>query len=67
MYMSNTITIPKIEYKRLKQIEQRFETMREAVAPTLFPEIPTEDVEGYAHPERIRRSLKNALKQYPVS
>jgi len=65
--MTTTITIPKTEYKRLKQIEQRFKTVRETIAPELFPEIPSEDIEEYAHPQRIRRSLKNALKQYPVS
>ena len=27
--------------------------------------LPEEDLEGYAHPERIKRSLKAALKEHP--
>lgn len=65
--MANTITIPKTEYKRLKQAAERYETIRQTIAPTLFPEFPTENLRDYAHPERIRRSLRKALKEYPIA
>ena len=29
--------------------------------------IPTEELKGYAHPERIKNSYKKAIKQYPVA
>ncbi len=64
--MSQTVTIPKNEYRRLKEIAKRFKTVRNAIAGELFPELPTEDIKEYAHPQRISRSLKNALKEYPI-
>ena len=64
--MANTITIPKTEYQRLKQVAKRYEVIREAIAPALFSELPTEDLGTYTHPERIHRSLRNALKKHPI-
>ena len=65
--MANTVTIPKTEYKRLKQIAQRFEAIRGAIAPQLFPEFPSESIKEYTHPQRIRHSLKNAFEKYPIA
>lgn len=47
--------------KLLEEILGELKLLRKEVA-SLFPQ---EDLEGYAHPERIKRSYRDALKQYP--
>lgn len=59
--MAQTVTIPKSEYKRLKEVEKRLHMLE----PKKYLELATEDVKEYAHPDRIRRSLQAALKKYP--
>lgn len=64
MYMANTVTIPKTEYKRLKQAAERYETIREALAPMIVPEFPEESFEDYEDPKRLKASYNRALKDF---
>lgn len=45
----------------LKEILRELRLLRSEVA--LF--LPYEDINGYAHPDRIRRSYGRAIKNYP--
>lgn len=45
----------------LKDILQEIRLLR----TDLMLLLPEDDIKDYAHPERIRRSYQNALRQYP--
>lgn len=55
---TKSITVPS------RMIEAMFEELRllRSEITLLFPH---EDLEGYAHPERIKQSYRNAMKRYP--
>lgn len=41
--MRNTVTLPKIEYERLRKIAERYELLRNAVTQDFFEEPPIRD------------------------
>lgn len=49
--------------KMLRSILQEIRLLRYEVRLIL----PTEDLQEYAHPKRIKRSYENALKAYPAN
>lgn len=71
MHMSNTITIPKIEYHRLKQVAKRYETIQKVIETDFFAEPPTKNVSEIMqelrktkrYPKPFLQSLSRGLKE----
>ena len=65
--MKKTVTLPKTEYERLQKIAERYELLRNLTSEDFDSFSPANDdtIDGYAHPDRIKRSLTKALKKYP--
>ena len=61
----NNMTIRKAKKQKgiLQSIFNEVRLLRSEI--NLF--MPTEDIKGYAHPARIKKSLERALRQYPRS
>ena len=59
--MLRTATKSRTEPKVLKAILDELRLLRQEISLVL----PQEDLDGYAHPRRIKRSYQKALKRYP--
>jgi len=59
--MPRTATKTRVEPNVLKAILDELRLLRQEISLVL----PREDLKGYAHPSRIKRSYKQALKRYP--
>lgn len=59
--MLRTTTKGQVEPRVLKAILDELRLLRQEISLVL----PQEDLKGYAHPARIKRSYQQALKRYP--
>ena len=59
--MPRTATKTRVEPNVLKAILDELRLLRQEISLVL----PQEDLKGYAHPARIKRSYQKALKRYP--
>ena len=48
------------------KVQQLVNEVQELRREFFLSSLPEEEVEGYAHPKRIRRDLREALKEYPL-
>ena len=64
--MANTTILRKKRAKSLeKKVQQLVDEVQKLRLEIYLSSLPEEDLEEYAHPDRILRSRAEALKRYP--